>query len=155
MLLIFFDTEFTEFENPELISIGLASSSGKEFYAEVPFTHASCSQFVIDIVMPLLSSTSQPSLEYLQLNLLNWLNAIRNDEPVIVCFDSNYDKRLLLKLFSNNLPNFIILREIGYRQIDGLKRADFYRKNNLSEHHALNDAMALRYAFKGWLRAVR
>jgi hypothetical protein len=105
--------------------------------------------------MPLLSSTSQPTPECLQLNLLNWLNAIRNDEPVIVCFDSNYDKKLLMELFANNLPHFIILREIGYRQIDGLKRADFYRKNNLSEHHALNDAMALRYAFKGWLRAVR
>jgi len=34
--LIFIDTEFTNFSNPQLISIGLAASTGEEFYAEVP-----------------------------------------------------------------------------------------------------------------------
>jgi hypothetical protein len=155
MLLIFLDTEFTEFDNPELISLGLASLNGKEFYAEVPFTYPSCSQFVLDVVLPLLSGTSQVPIDDLNKNILKWLNSIREDNPVVVCFDSIYDKNLFLTLFRNNLPSFIILREIGYRQINGLMRCDFYEKNNLSEHHALNDAMALRYAFRGWVRAVR
>ena len=52
--LIFLDTEFTSFESPELISIGLAASSGEDFYAEVPFAVASASPFVCDVVIPLL-----------------------------------------------------------------------------------------------------
>jgi len=155
MLLIFLDTEFTEFDNPELISLGLASLNGKEFYAEVPFTCSSCSQFVLDVVLPLLSDTYQVPTDGLHKNILKWLDSIREDNPVIVCFDSIYDKNLFLRLFPTNLPSFIILREIGYRQINGLMRSDFYEKNNLSEHHALNDAMALRYAFRGWIHAVR
>jgi hypothetical protein len=155
MLLIFLDTEFTGFDNPDLISLGLASLNGKEFYAEVPFTHPSCSQFVLDVVLPLLSGTFQAPIDDLHKTILNWFDSIREDNPVIICFDSIYDKNLFLKLFPNNLPSFIKLRKIGYRHINGLMRSEFYEKNNLSEHHALNDAMALRYAFRGWVRAVR
>jgi len=34
---IFIDTEFTDFIDPQLISIGLVSEFGEEFYAEVPY----------------------------------------------------------------------------------------------------------------------
>jgi hypothetical protein len=32
---VFIDTEFTDFNDPHLISIGLVAESGEEFYAEV------------------------------------------------------------------------------------------------------------------------
>jgi hypothetical protein len=88
MLLIFLDTEFTEFYNPDLISLGLASLNGKEFYAEVPFTRPSCSQFVLDVVLPLLSGAFQVPIDDLHKNILNWFDSIREDNPVIICFDS-------------------------------------------------------------------
>jgi hypothetical protein len=155
MLLVFLDTEFTRFCNPELISIGLAAANGEEFYAETPYTHSSCSQFTLEVVIPLLASTDQISPENLGEKISNWLNSIRNDESVVLCFDSDYDKVLFLKIFADNPPRFIIWRGIGYRHINGTMRADFYRKTALREHHALNDAKALRYSFKGWLRSVR
>jgi hypothetical protein len=33
---VFIDTEFTDFLDPQLISIGLVAQSGEEFYAELP-----------------------------------------------------------------------------------------------------------------------
>lgn len=72
-----------------------------------------------------------------------------------MCYDSDYDRMLFLRLFDSNPPSFLIFRGIGYRHINGLMRADFYSENNLDEHHALSDAMALRYGFRGWTRSVR
>lgn len=34
---VFIDTEFTDFLDPQLISIGLVAESGEEFYAELPY----------------------------------------------------------------------------------------------------------------------
>lgn len=40
MMLVFLDTEFTNFEKPELISIGLAAIGAPDFYAErVDYPH--------------------------------------------------------------------------------------------------------------------
>ena len=39
---IFIDTEFTDFIDIHLISIGMVAQSGEEFYAEVPYPHGSC-----------------------------------------------------------------------------------------------------------------
>ncbi len=33
-MLVFLDTEFTQFHRPDLISIGLVAEDGREFYAE-------------------------------------------------------------------------------------------------------------------------
>lgn len=45
---IFIDTEFSDFVNPELISIGLVTESGNdEFYAELPVDQSRCNDFVL------------------------------------------------------------------------------------------------------------
>jgi hypothetical protein len=51
---IFLDTEFTDFYEPCLISMGLASEYGEDFYAEVPYPDHACSAFVREAVLPLL-----------------------------------------------------------------------------------------------------
>ena len=56
-MLIFLDTEFTDFPESEcdLISIGLVDENGREFYAEsTQFRREACSDFVVDVVLPLL-----------------------------------------------------------------------------------------------------
>ena len=57
MKLIFFDTEFTGLIiDPRLISIGLVSEDGREFYAELSDTYqgSQCDQFVQEAVLPRL-----------------------------------------------------------------------------------------------------
>lgn len=40
-MLIFLDTEFTDLTSPELLSIGMVSEGGREFYAEItPYRRA-------------------------------------------------------------------------------------------------------------------
>lgn len=58
-MLLFLDTEFTDFTNPELISIGLVAEDGREFYAECSeFDRATCNAFVNTKVLPRLVGTS-------------------------------------------------------------------------------------------------
>lgn len=46
-MLIFIDTEFTDFKNAELISIGLVTEDCRhEFYVELPVNQARCNDFV-------------------------------------------------------------------------------------------------------------
>mgnify|MGYP003705540817 CR=1 FL=1 len=54
-MLIFLDTEFTDFIDTELISIGLVDENGREFYAEsTQYRQEACSDFVRQVVVPLL-----------------------------------------------------------------------------------------------------
>ncbi|MFC6520885.1 hypothetical protein ACFQAT_15195 [Undibacterium arcticum] len=55
-MLIFLDTEFTDFIDIELISIGLVSQDGREFYAERnDFDVAKCNNFVRAGILPMLT----------------------------------------------------------------------------------------------------
>ena len=54
-MLVFLDTELTDFARPDLISLALVSEDGQEFYAErTDYCHADCSDFVRQTVQPLL-----------------------------------------------------------------------------------------------------
>lgn len=53
MLNVFLDTEFSNFIETDLISIGMVAQTGEEFYAEVPYPDAACSPFVREVVVPL------------------------------------------------------------------------------------------------------
>ncbi|MDR6397475.1 hypothetical protein [Herbaspirillum seropedicae] len=55
---VFIDTEFTDFLDPQLISIGLITESGEEFYAELPYDIKACSAFVKEAV-PLLAELTR------------------------------------------------------------------------------------------------
>jgi len=147
--LVFLDTEFTSFKAPELISIGMAASTGEDFYAEVPFQAASASPFVRDIVIPLLSNDLEVSCTFdeLHIRVRNWLTVVRTDNQIELCFDSHYDENLFRNIFDGYPPSFLNFRNVD-RNINELLRHDFHIKNRLPEHHALNDARAMRHAFR-------
>lgn len=147
--LIFLDTEFTSFEAPKLISIGMAAFFGEEFYAEVPFSKPSINPFVRDVVVPLLNKDAHAHCEYDGLHVLvrNWLSIVKAEDRITLCFDSRYDEVLLKEIFDGNPPAFLDFRNVN-RNINELLRYEFHKKNNLPEHHALNDALAMRYAFR-------
>jgi hypothetical protein len=148
--LVFIDTEFTCFSDPQLISIGLAASTGEEFYAEVPYAFGKCSEFVREVVVPLLSKETVYSYDELHMHLWNWFTVVKTTEVITICHDSEFDRTLFLQIFDNRPPHFIRFRDVSERNINELLRYEFHTKNGRAEHHALYDALALRYAFREW-----
>lgn len=149
-LKVFVDTEFTDFANPRLISLGMVAESGEQFYAEVPYSESECSNFVRETIIPLLGRVpdSRCNADELQSKIINWLNFVRNqDEEVEICVDYQTDWDLLVEALEGRVPPWCRMRRVA-RNINELLRYEFHKKNQLPEHHALYDAMATRYAFR-------
>lgn len=149
-LKIFVDTEFSDFVMPQLISIGLASERGEEFYAEVPYTVSNCSEFVRETVIPLLGAIPNAccSVDELYLNISSWLKLVRYKEELVeICFDFQTDWELFQFSLDDRVPSWCRPRLVA-DSINELLRYDFYEKYSLAEHHALYDAQANRYAFR-------
>ena len=93
---IYFDTEFTCFEQSELLSIGAVSLKGKEFYAEVdPIPFGACSDFVKAHVLPKFAGPAFSKGE-LASRFLSWLGGFEKD--VLLMSDSHYDRDLVNSL---------------------------------------------------------
>jgi hypothetical protein len=91
---VFIDTEFTDFLDPQLISIGLVAQSGEEFYAELPYEVRECSEFVKAAVLPLLGYAPHAEMtkDELYLQMTNWLRLVRpKDQEVFICYDYQTD----------------------------------------------------------------
>jgi len=152
---LFVDTEFTGFKDPKLISIGVVAQSGEEFYAEVEHVVDECSDFVRATVLPLLTQNKIYSLAELKDALSSWIDTVRQEGPILICYDSEYDRTMLSQIFDNDTPNGIVFRNLGASYVNRLKMSEWYLKNKQPEHHALHDARALKHAFRGWVRKVR
>ena len=155
MLNVFLDTEFTNFIDTDLISIGMVAQTGEEFYAEVPYPDAACSPFVREVVVPLLdreplSFCSKPELGR---RMLNWLNIVRprSDSDICICYDYETDWCLFADAFDDQIlsrmPRWIQHANVN-RNVNAMMQWDFYKQHHLREHHALNDAGALRHAYR-------
>lgn len=147
---IFLDTEFTDFFDPHLISIGMVAETGEEFYAEVPYPDEACSAFVREAVIPLLGRFpgSECPLEDLRSRILTWLSIVRNrDEQVDICIDYQTDWELFCVALDYRVPGWCIQRMVAMN-INELLRYDYHKKNGNEEHHALYDARANQYAFR-------
>jgi hypothetical protein len=149
-LKVFLDTEFTDFIRPHLISIGMIADSGEEFYAEIPYQHGECSDFVRETVIPLLGQFPAAicSKDELPDRLRTWLELVKAQRDYIeLCVDSQTDWDLLINSLEYQVPKWCRQTFVG-NNIDELLCREFYEKNKLPEHHALYDAMANRYAFR-------
>lgn len=149
-MLIFLDTEFTGFNEPKLISLGLVTAATQEFYVEVPFPFHACSDFVQEAVIPLLGQYPDCfcPLPDLRLRILSWLEIVRrNADDIQICFDYQGDWDLFSAALDHRVPPWCKQRHIR-RNINKLMLWDFYKRHNLPEHHALYDAMANRYAYR-------
>lgn len=154
---IFIDTEFTDFLNPRLISLGLVAESGEEFYAELPVNPRECSTFVQEVVLPLLYNdpVAQMSETELLLRLNDWMRLVRpRNDGVVICYDSVVDWKLFSDALNGQLPDWCASRLVDDRIIE-LLRHDFHKLTNLPVHHALNDARANCYAFRERIQAKR
>ncbi len=147
-MLIFIDTEFTDFMNMELISIGLVTDDGQhEFYAELPVKHSKCTDFVVNTVLPLLGQApgAQCTRQELKKRLMQWLRQFAHQSPTI-CFDYSGDWQLLCAALDHEIPKWLGKQNI-YSNLDQERLEMFFIQHGLDEHHALNDAKANRYAY--------
>ncbi len=161
-MFIFLDTEFTELGiDPKLISIGLVSEDGREFYAELSDTYeqTDVGDFARKEVLPLLEGgSSRMTMPELSLRLGNWLESF--EQPVRLATDSvSWDWPWIQTLFSDswtwpaNLaqePEILLFDAdpVAKKFSEALQRAF---AGGLRRHHALDDAKANRLAWlAGW-----
>jgi len=154
--LVFMDTEFTDFDYPQLISIGLVSESGERFYAEMSngWSREGCSSFVAQTILPQL--TAGDFLQercYAGRRLADWLAG--HAGPVRVVTDApGYDWVLMLDLLAGMLPENLCPEPVTFfsdsfpELVPLLQEARHKAFADLPAHHALNDAEALREAWE-------
>ena len=160
-MLIFLDTEFTGLgqRHPLLISLGLVSDDGRHtFYAELPSDTylLECTPWVRENVLPLLNGRNcivQP--DKLRKRLVEWIGSLGSVRIVTDAPDYDFSllKSVLIPWPENVGANPIRFdtRALGDRHQETL---EIYRESYFTpekpEHHALQDARALRQA---WQRA--
>lgn len=163
-MLIFLDTEFTDFPESEcdLISIGLVDENGREFYAELTdYRQETCSGFVRDTVLPLLGKHKNriTGPRYMiAKELAEWLEQYRETECT-VCFDYNTDwwlmRNMIMLLPDDMLPDFLTTRNI-WGDIDIQALEYFWLERDTigwQQHMALYDAHGNRFAYKPLVKA--
>lgn len=147
---LFIDTEFSDFIDCDLISIGIVSEDGREFYAERnDFDLSRCNNFVKAAVLPLLGQ--EPAIVGTEEEIGSALRAWLAQFPAVeVCFDYSMDFELFHYLARDpdtlQMPEWVtghnIKSEINDRDIER-----FWTENGRKAHHALYDAKANRFAF--------
>lgn len=145
----FIDTEFTDWQDRQLISIALVSEDGSEFYGECSDFHLpSCNPFVQATVLPQLGrfpGRSMPTSQ-LALELRDWLLAVPVKPKPVLCYDYGGDYELLTELLGGALPRGW-QHENVFLRID-VERLAQYMKAHGGEHHALHDARGNAFAYR-------
>lgn len=147
---IFIDTEFSDLIDMHLLSIGLVSSTGDEFYAEsaeAPLD--ACNDFVRAAVLPQLGRTpgAVMQIDFMCNSILKWLERVKGESAnVVVSYDYFGDYVLLAEVLGD-VPPWVHTDNIR-EKIDESAREAFWRDSKLERHHALHDARALRRAYR-------
>ncbi len=148
---VFLDTEFTDLiKDTTLISLGMVTDRGEEFYMEVPYPEAQCSPFVREAVLPLLGREPHAfcPLEEVYVRMMKWLNIVRReDEEFDICIDYEADWEFFCDCLDHRVP-YWCHRKMIWRDINELLLYDFHKRTGLPEHHALYDARANQYAYR-------
>ena len=154
-MLVFLDTEFTDFARPELISLALVVEDGREFYGErTDYPTGQCSEFVKDTVLPLFGRVPGAACDSaeLALRLRTWFEAL--PEPATIVFDYETDWHLLAQEMPGRpLENFaeqlyLDGHTIGHPIFEGAQNLIYTQ--DWPPHHALADARALMSGYRAW-----
>lgn len=165
-MLVFLDTEFTDFLDIRLISVGLAAEDGRTCYGELAPAYwlEAANTYVRANVVPLLDQSRQgcegERPEALAEKLRAWLAVL--GEVQLATDSPGHDFDLLVELFAEtgtawpgNVAKMPLRVDCYLRGEDGAPLAmgtyqDFFTENSLAQHHALNDALALRAMWLEW-----
>ncbi|WP_154671134.1 3'-5' exoribonuclease [Paraburkholderia mimosarum] len=145
----FLDTEFTDFDTSELISVAIVGEDGREFYGErSDFERKHCSDFVCEVVLPQLGRFPGRSMQLTQLRkeLLAWLLLVPEKPVPVLCYDFAGDFELVIDLMGGALPRGW-KHENVVQKLDVMRRLEYIAAHG-GQHHALHDARANAYAFR-------
>lgn len=178
MRLLLLDTEFTDFINTEMISMGIVSEDGKhEFYIELnDYRPQVCSEFVKMNIIPRLDQKKYGvSRIEASARLYCWLEEL--GEEYAMCPDNIVDWEIFVDLIEEIPPNiqntpvmmWTELRKRIMAKADQLQTPDlnwffsmatqafhdgfreyFLRNPSPKQHHSLADSKANR---SGWIKA--
>ncbi|MGF6552342.1 hypothetical protein [Paraburkholderia youngii] len=151
----FIDTEFTDFQRCQLISLAVVGEKGNEFYGErTDFDRTLCSDFVRTVVLPQLGQFEGRAMQFAALReaLRAWLADVPGDGAPVLCYDYETDLNLFRFLLGGPLPRGWRIGNIADRR-DRERRAAYFVQQG-GEHHALHDARANAYAFAGGKRRM-
>lgn len=169
---IYFDTEFTDLRHgkfqPGLISLGMVTENGNEFYAELNDTwdEVMCSEFVLNAVLPHLQYSISKNeaapdfvmgIDDLASKLKTWIES--TNKPVTLFCDSiAYDWMWIGEIFNGRQWPKNLKRECRStlafesdreRFAYNAAEADYWRTQQelgAVRHHALWDARSIKYA---------
>lgn len=170
---LFLDTEFTDFRTCDLISLGLVSEDGEhEYYVEISDYKVEWqSDFVRDVVVPLLDKSNVQTHVEAGKSLAIFLNNLPTKNPVLVA-DYSADFNLIVKLLyatsiNRHISTAMVTKaflhachERGFHSNEALTKGfrelvtgadEYFVAVDKRQHHALVDARAARYA---WIRAM-
>ena len=163
-MLIFLDTEFTDFVDCDCIAIGLVDEIGREFYAELTdYRQEACSDFVREVVKPLLKQHPkrvEGTKWEVAKALREWLMVYDTGEIdcATVCFDYSTDWYLIADILTllpeEDQPMFLTTRNI-WGDLDQQALEYYWAEVDAfghKQHHALYDARGNKYAYKPLVR---
>ena len=148
--MVFLDTEFTDLLDPRLISIGFVSECGEELYIEIPFAIRHCSEFVREAVLPQLGKVPDAfcPTSMLRERIVTYLARVRAGEgDIIIAYDYSTDWWLLYEALDQTIPRWVS-NALVWSDLSELLIEDYWKKTGESQHHALHDARANRYAYR-------
>ncbi|MCX9157777.1 hypothetical protein OPU71_16760 [Niveibacterium sp. 24ML] len=155
---VFLDCEFTRFEQRQLISLALVSEAGPRCYVELTdFKPSSCSDFVREVVLPLLRllpTTAEGPAPLVASAVRDWLDA---QGALTLVFDYTGDLELLDGLLGGRHPSIEATIDIGpltSHPAFAEAQERIWRSRAQMRHHALIDALALAEAWKALGQAL-
>lgn len=148
-LRIFLDTEFTSFNGPRLISLALVAETGQELYLERAegWSLEDCSDFVVETVLPLLGPPEERANDQMiRWAIRSWFHSL--DCETIICTDSlYYDEPLFKSLFTDRMNLWPADLDQKFIEFDSPVVDVIIERKGLRQHHALDDAIALKTAY--------
>ncbi len=159
-MLVFIDTEFTDFHRIDLISIGMVTDLGGEFYAErTDYREHDCNFFVLETVLPLLRRSPNAACTQAELTqrLRHWFGNLPEPATVIYDYYSDWD---LLSLALAGSDGTLINAWIKNREMvgDSISASRVFEQAHAAtytadwpRHHALADARALRAGYQAYM----
>lgn len=158
---LFIDTEFTSFNAPKLLSLGLVAEDSREFYVEVnsETLHRSANEFVKEIVLPQFgvhpAAVSVPTAAAAGAALADFLVGV--DGRIHLVADHPVDFEFALDILkharrwdqvSGRLFTELVANEVCTDDLQPVWDASFEKHERaapgLFKHHALLDARVLK-----------
>jgi hypothetical protein len=154
---VYFDTEFSGLkQDTTLISIGLVSDCGKEFYAELSdYDRSQCDDWINNNVINNCYLDKKVTMSELKIQMEEWFSQFESVEMYSDCLA--YDWVLFCQIFGHafNVPSniyYIPFDLCSFMKLKGIdpdvNREEFSGIEDIqSKHNALHDAKVIKMCF--------